>query len=246
MTIILVRSNQEVKDLIADLYRSYSKDENTPFYRNYTLHEAGKENKYRKIYAMTRIFVDGRSVKKAVKKMTVSDLRQHAWKHFMMHSEIKGGIKAGIKKLSVQMKVQKLAARFDKLKTRLEKYSQVPPTTIAKLMEKFLVAWNTETYGVRSLSQFLGPKGLYVMGDISGIHRSHSALQDLQQNQRRRFAGKSWGHYRVVPPIQKFLRYQRLLPPSIYITKSVTDKEMFGQLQAGVAGNIEHIFDPDE
>ncbi len=81
------------------------------------------------------------------------------------------------------------------------------------------------------------------MGDISGILRSYSALQTLQQQQNRRFSAHSWGDLNKKSPIQKFLRYHRYARPSLFVTKQLSDIAIFGKLEVGVAKNIETIFD---
>ena len=71
---------------------------------------------------------------------------------------------------------------------------------------------------------------------------NYSSLQDLQQLQRRRFGAKSWGGYKAVSPLQKFLRYQRQIAPSVFIDKSVSDNVIFGPLELSLPPNIELFY----
>ena len=65
---------------------------------------------------------------------------------------------------------------------------------------------NINKHGLGFIREFIGEQGVFVMGEIHGLIPSFSSLQDLQPNQRRRFAATSWGTYKKIPPIQKFLR----------------------------------------
>jgi hypothetical protein len=47
--------------------------------------------------------------------------------------------------------------------------------------------------------------------------------------------GKSWGTYPVVPPIQKFLRTQRYIPPTLLITSVIPLQDIFGTLPTAQA-----------
>ena len=96
-------------------------------------------------------------------------------------------------------------------------------------------------YGLLFLYKFIGKDSLFVNGRNSWDN-SFSSMQDLQQNQRRRFMAEKWGGYEKVSPLQKFLRKKRLVPPSIYINKSVSDAHIFGSLESCLAPNIEFLY----
>ena len=78
---------------------------------------------------------------------------------------------------------------------------------------------------------------MLVLGDIAGVFPQFSHLHELQQLQRRRFAGSHWGKYKYKAPLQKFLRYHRVAPASVHITKNISDTHIFGDLEAGMPDN---------
>jgi hypothetical protein len=46
-------------------------------------------------------------------------------------------------------------------------------------------------------------------------------------------------------PIQKYLRYKRLLPILIPIEKNISDKNIFGELETALAPNLDSLFGND-
>jgi hypothetical protein len=54
--------------------------------------------------------------------------------------------------------------------------------------------------------------------------------------------GQSWGQYKNLPPLQKFMRRDRLLPPVLYIQRLYSDSRLFGRLEVGVANNLETFY----
>jgi hypothetical protein len=80
------------------------------------------------------------------------------------------------------------------------------------------------------LQSLFGEQYLFVMGEITGVHRSFSISEKAEANAGRRFAGKSWGVYKVIPPVQHFLRTTMSFIPSPLITPSLDREDIFGVL----------------
>ena len=85
-------------------------------------------------------------------------------------------------------------------------------------------------------------ENIFVMGEIAGIYPSFTVTQDLQQQQKRRFIGKSWGKYNFIPPIQHYLRNSRMIPPSNHIQKIISDDKIFGYLETALSPDIEPLY----
>ena len=125
----------------------------------------------------------------------------------------------------------------------LKEKSKKNMRSIAKLYATLGHEMRVGRFGVRFFRKLMDGKGMFVMGDISGVLTSFSHLQDIQQIQRRRFAGSSWGKYKVRPPLQRFLRYHRLVPPSTFIQKTLSDSFTFGDLETALPPSIELLWE---
>ena len=115
-----------------------------------------------------------------------------------------------------------------------------------KYYSKVLYNLKPELYGIAFLRDLVKKKGLFVMGDISGILRNFTTHQSLQQQQKRRFAARSWGKLNKKMPLQNFMRNKRYVPVSSYIHKDVKDSEYFGRLELGVPKNIADTYDMND
>ena len=241
------RKKQTLERLIHDLNRRYSKSSEEPFYKDYILPDKEVVNDFKKIYALTRIFVDGKKLLKNLDSFSDKDFKNIAKEYFSGHTDWNRYQRSekisARKRFIVKSKIRSTLHDISKLKHELaKKKSKRSSLSIAKLYDKFVNTLEVETYGLYFLRKIVGPEGLFVMGEISGVLNSYSGLTDLQQLQRRRFAGTSWGVYRISPPIQKFLRYNRPVAPSVHIEKNISDSLIFGYLENSLAPNIEFLF----
>lgn len=241
----------KVEGIIKDLNNRYSESTELPFYREFLLPDTTEVKLYRKIYANTRCFINGQKLISTVLETSKENFQKMAEKHFELDnidmSRWGKKLKNFITYYRTKSKVKRVVKFFKLLKAEFEKErSQRDYKKIAKLTEKMVHATKTDVYGIgllRNLFQSRNENGLFIMGDVWGIYNSFNTLQDAQMQQRRRFAGHSWGDLKVVPPIQHFLRYHRLIPPSIFITKTASDKEILGELPVAVPENIKGTFD---
>ena len=243
------RSLTEVKHLLKDLNRRYSKKTSEAFYRDYILPPEDLVKKYPKVYAVSYIFLYGESLKKKFKKISKEKVEELAYQHFTNAWYF--GQKR-LKKLSYREKIElkwmvsSVSQRIHKIKKLIDsKPSRKNSYKLSKAYVKLLRTLKTDVYGLYFLRKVVGSKGMFVMGEISGLLRTYSPLNDLMQLQRRRFMGRSWGEYKTRPPLQNFLRKNRLIPPSAHIDKTASDAQIFGTLETGVPGNLEPIFSHD-
>lgn len=228
-----VRKRNKIISLINDLNRRYSKNQDLDFYRDYELPEKMASDKFRKIYANTRILISGKHLHRKILTLTQPELKTRLKEHY--NSLPKRRFQKLVSSYHIKKNFKKiLNLDLVKLKSNTKKI---------KYFSKILYHLKPEIYGVKFLSALIPLKGIFVMGSISGIIRNFSTLQSLQQQQKRRFTGKSWGVLKIKAPLQYFMRNHRYVPVSNYIRKSMKDQEYLGTLQVGVPKNIDMTYD---
>ncbi|NRA46442.1 MAG: hypothetical protein HRU09_15940 [Oligoflexales bacterium] len=245
------RKLEKVNALIHDLNRRYSFDQRNEFYDNFILPDKEQVRKYPKVYALTRTFLFGKQMKKVFADFSDDEIKAIARSHFTNDWYFTPGEPAKIKELhkkfALKSMVKKVLGFYRKIR---EAYSQDPGREKNRLVAKYLVkltrALKTYVYGLHFFRETLGKEGMFVIGEITGLLRSYSALNDLMQLQRRRFMAKSWGTYKDRPPLQKFLRKQRLVPPSGHIDKTNPDNGIFGGVETGVPPNLDPLYNHND
>lgn len=245
------RKLEKVNALIYDLNRRYSFDSREPFYDEFILPNEEQVKKYPKVYALTHTFLFGKELKKTFTKYDESTIKAIAKSHFTNSWFFTPGgtrkVKGIGKKIVLTTKVNKVLSLYRKIKNE---YAGQPSRERNRKISKYLVklarVLQTEVYGLHFFRETLGKKGMFVIGEITGLLRSFSALNDLMQLQRRRFMAKSWGNYRDRPPLQKFLRKRRLIPPLVQIDKTNPDNSIFGKTQTGVPPNLESLYNHND
>jgi hypothetical protein len=230
-----VRGAEKLGALFRDLNRRYSFSEKEPFYRNYIVPPGLHSKKFRKIYAYTRVHVSGKDLHRKFNKLRINELKKKLTDHFLSIPE------------KNRFKVRMLKHHIVKLHRKILKLDPQEIKEQMKMIEYFtkvLYFLNTETYGIGFLKNLLSEKGLLVMGDISGIHRNTTMHQSLQQQQKRRFAGITWGELKKKLPLQNFMRNHRYVPTSSYIKRDLEGSYYFGNLETGIGQkNIREIYD---
>lgn len=242
-----VSDRKRLVRLIDDLNRRYSESPSRNFYDSNILPAQEEVNKYRRIHAQTRTFISGRDFLDKIAKTDISELREKLKYHFYSEDPESGSIddKGLFKRTVVRMKSRRVVGLLREIKTRLQTPTLENFHKIGNLVTKAVHLLKLTRYGVNFLNNLLGKDGIFVMGDIAGVFPAFTKTQDIQQLQRRRFAGNSWGTYKVVPPIQKFLRYNRLALPSNHFVRSISDSLIFGDLQVGVPSSIAFLYGHD-
>ncbi|MFK7825344.1 MAG: hypothetical protein AB8G05_14410 [Oligoflexales bacterium] len=245
------RTLEKVNALIHDLNRRYSVDNTNQFYDNFILPTEDQIKKYPKVYALTHTFLFGKELKKIFSKYSDNEIKAITRSHFTNSWYFTPGEPAKIKdfrkKYALKVRVNKVLALYKKIKND---YGREPNReinrSIAKNLVKLVRLLKTDVFGLHFFKEVCGKDGMFVIGEITGLLRSYSALNDLMQLQRRRFMAKSWGTYVDRPPLQKFLRKNRLIPPSSHIEKSNTDNDIFGKLQTGVPPNLDSLYNHND
>lgn len=233
------RSQEKVNLLIQSLNQRYSQNDETPFYRDFTLPPLEEVTKYPKVYAVTHVFVQGN---KSIQKIKSID----------QHQFIESLDEYFSKKKSKRFKLNPFKKhRIKKLFRKLKNLSETAEKNLedrqkfGKTFVKLLYDLETDHYGLHMLKEISGTDGVFVMGQIYGLLRSFSSLGDLQQLQRRRFMAKSWGSYDARPVLQRFMRHQRLVRPVAFIEKLYSDIDIFGSLETAINPNFDLPYSHD-
>ncbi len=240
------KNTEELFALLGDLNRRYSKTPEEAFYPPEQFPTENLDELFRKIYGLTRVFLDGGKLIEHFHNADRAMLKAAIVKHFAGKAQTTGHISD----LPIGMRSQAKAVLDDCMQVK-EQIAQLESTDerlelakkIAKEMHRIAHKLDTQVWGLVFFKELLGEEGMYVMGDVAGVHGNSSTMQDLQEQQRRRFAAQAWGTYYREPPVQKFLRFERLLPPSSLITKLMRDQDAFGALEMGIAPNLIFTYD---
>ena len=223
-----VRTHAQVLKLIKGLNLKYSKPQSEPFYELNALPQGwdSKEQRYRKIYSLTRIYIDGKKLSNKLLTETTESINVKLRTH--------------IKDRSKRNSLYKI---YKKLKSYLDRANDPQiGIKVAKYAEKLIKKLAAHKLGIGLLYELVGSEGIYIMGDVAGVYANFNTLQDLQQLQRRRFAARSWGSFNRASPLQKFMRSKRLVPALAFIEKTKRDEAIYGLLESGVAPNLEFVF----
>jgi hypothetical protein len=220
------RSRKSLLNLIDSINIKFSKNNNLPFYNNIILPPVDEVSFYRKIYANTRIFINGAGLIKKVKR-TPTYIAKRMAKIALKKTKIKLGTHfASIKHFFLILSFER---HYKKLREYLKAKNPTPKIFLKKIAN-FLYSTKTEKYGLSILKSILGEKNIFVMGNIYGINKSFSHLVVRNPIGGIRFAGTSWGTYSIVPPVQKFLRKTKPFAPSLFLTKPSMIEDVFGEL----------------
>jgi hypothetical protein len=246
------RDLAKVNNLLNDLNFRYSKNKDVPFYRNYTLPTAEEVDKYPMVYGLHFTVIYGRTLLDTLKELSLDELRQIATEHFSGTWYLNPGdsFPSGsmLSEGQVKARVDKVIGRIGVIWQLLEQEKSPERTkTLSKALTKLVTGVETEVFGLHFFRRlFPDGEGMFVMGEVAGLLRSFSMTNDMQQEARRRFMGESWGEIKGLPPLQKFLRKHRLVPPSAQIQKIYSDSLLFGTLENGVPSNLDYIYDNNQ
>ncbi len=233
---------EEVNDL-------FSKSADEPFFRNYVLPPKEEVDTYRKLYTRIRMYVQGEAIYSKFMKYTDEDLDQIARNHFNYHKKIDPTNKPSEddNDFETYTKYQTLRSDLIWARNKLNRNKEDPEDFLsavnflmARLTEKrniFSTRIKHHEKGVALLKAVFSEKKMFVMGEIFGVFPSFSTIQQDEALVKRRFAGKSWGKFGVVPPIRKFLHDNKLTPSSVFISGGLGLQDIFGELP--VAKSVE-------
>ncbi len=244
------RNLEQVGRLITDLNYRYSQNKGLPFYRDFVLPSQEEVDKYPMVYGLSYSLIYGQALLERLKTATADELEALAREHFTSNWYLEKGDRLAseswVKDHVIKAKVAKVMHRIKEIWQVLEQVDSSKKThELAERATKLVQAVETDIYGLYFFRKLLDHKGMFVMGEVSGLLKSFTSLSDFPQLQRRRFMGRSWGEFRSLPPLQKFLRRNRLVPPSFQINKLYSDRALFGQLETAVAPNIASLYSND-
>lgn len=233
-------SQEEVLNFVQKLNERFSESESSPFYRNFTLPPVDEVKEYRKLYASSRIYIKGKALLELIREKDFVEIAHEVRAHYEVGTINRSCPRGEVEKFCGDMvryakflKIRQIYERIKGLVSKPEKDQDI--RAIADLAEQLIYKLYIDKYGMKILANLLGTENIFVLGDISGIFISFSNLQDLQPMATRRFAGKSWGGFEFVSPIQYFLRYGKFIRPSFYISPEVDEEDIFGQIPTGTA-----------
>jgi len=219
---------ESVVQLIEEENQRFSLTQTGLFYRDYILPPMEEFNLYRKVYTDTRVFISGKAfiekiadLDSRMMKMNLKDYFQDA----VGLDESTGPIKKVWK--GIASKAQEIHARRH-LKSVVENLADA--RSLMKAVCEFIEGIKIPNYGIRFIRDLVGPKNLFVMGEIYGINRSFSTMQINEVEAGKRFAGHSWGDYYVLSPLRKFLKENEALPAGPFIESTVFADDIFGTL----------------
>lgn len=202
---------------ISDLNKLYSKNANEPFYADYFLPAKEQMDKYLKIYGHTRIYFYGDKLLNALKSSTPTQLASLFAKTYKGNSyehDVNRFLRAIQDMKKFPVKDQKFLKQY------------------FKVLDSIRISEN----GVDLVKAVLSDEDMFVMGEIYGVYPSFSTMNQDEQYAGRRFAGKSWGNYKI-PPLRKFLNQHSITHESIYINGEIDFDDIFGPLPGG---NVEY------
>lgn len=223
-----VRTHKQVVKLMNGLNSKYSRPQYEQFYDLNALPQNwdAEGQRYRKIYSLTRIYIDGKVLSNRLLDESSESLELKLRMHIKNRS-----------------KRRSIANIYKNLKNCLNQANDPKMgLKVAKNAEKLIKKIAIHKLGIGLLYDLIGFEGIFIMGDVAGIYANFNTLQDLQQLQRRRYAARSWGSFNRTSPLQKFMRSKRLVPALAFIEKTKRDQAIYGLLESGVAPNLEFVF----
>ena len=231
-------SRNKIYGLIDELNRRYSPEDGL-FYEARELPDKQRVPVYKKIYANTRIYINGGTLIKKIMDQSYPEfkglVRTLFSNDFIRNNCMNDN--SLTERAGQKLRKRSLKKSFLKIQKILS-YEKPDADKLAKYALRFIYQFYNSALGTRLLEHYLGHDGLLVMGEIYGIHRAYSNLQDLQQFTPRRYMAKHWGHLSHLPPIQRYLRYEQVVMPSVLAGSSVSQQDYFGSLYSGLPGNF--------
>ncbi|MEO5970491.1 MAG: hypothetical protein ABIQ95_11240 [Bdellovibrionia bacterium] len=242
-------NREEVLQLIQSLNQRYSLHPESPLFRNYDLPEQEDIDDYRKLYGVTRIYLSTSALLDSIVSLETPAFESKVLEFFtelrerttQIKTEDLNTFKRFLRKQKIQNQVHTLMKYFKELKGEAAKL-QKDFKAISVLLDKFIFHQQIHKYGTGLLLQLLGEDSLFVTADIGGVFPSFSAINDLQERQRRRFVGYHWGRLNLVAPVQFHNRYERLLYSSDLIPAHISQDTLFGSVTNGMPEEFKLTF----
>lgn len=233
--------------LIDELNRRYSRAPDAPFFRKDIPEVA---NAYKKIYANTRIYVNGPSVLALVEELDLGALEARiagAIGGAVRRRDKLGDLTEPLDRRLILKKARRSARALRRAAESLRAFGPAGEGTdprraaaeerLAKAAFAFVYALYKSKYGVSVLRDLLGDDGMMVIGELFGIHHQTNTLQEDFWKNTLRFMGQSWGKLNKVPPVSRYVRYEQPMTPHIYAPPGIPLRTFVGDVVTGMPGN---------
>jgi hypothetical protein len=238
------RDRSEVVNLIDDINRRFSSHPSEPFIKDYELPSEDEIDEYRRVYGMTRVYISGYKLLEKIEELDIETFKQWVHEYFTDALEKENRNYLGLEfvgKIEKKFKLFNLECDLINLFTDLKKQTKKLDRNyknIFPILDKFIFHQMIQKYGLGLLRKLVDDQSLFVMGDISGIFPSFSNANDFQQRQRRHFAANHWGNLSLVPPIQSFNRFGRIVYPASSVAPHIEPDLIFGPVPDGYPQEI--------
>lgn len=222
------------KKLTLDSDNASFKEKEYAFFRNYILPPKEDLDRYIKVSASIRVYLNGNKIVRKIDDMSLEELYAFVDREYdalnLKKYTYKSGFSISRSKMGLYFKKRKIKSLIKELKVVLDKDHQ-NYHQIAKGVFKLVKELYSNQHGINVIRELWGTESMFVFGEISGILNSFSNLpQDGQSFAIRRFAGKSWGHLDYYPPIQHYLRHKAIQQPLENAAALISQSEMFGPI----------------
>lgn len=183
-------------------YFSKSKKKSDQFYSKDFIPDSDEVKRYLKVLAHQRVFLYGDDFVKNVEAVSKRTMEKRIMQYLGM--KINRFEERAYDRGRVSEIVRLIYNSADLLKNK--KFRQ-----FSDRISKLVMVLDDKKYGLDPLMKLFGEKNVYVMGEIYGVLNSFSNMAKENPSAGRRFTGKSWGDYKRVPPVWKYLDKHPLL-----------------------------------
>lgn len=191
------------------------------------------EDPYKRVYANTRIYVNGDKLIRLVQNLEVKEIVQNLQKvNGIMSPRLKHKVKRALKELSKAVEgLNKLTDKDNEKHTH-----KVQDRLAVAALRMVNTLYQSKTWGVSYLHQLMGVDGMLVVGEVFGVNDRSNTLQDADWVSRLRFAGKSWGKLTQVPPVSRFVRVDQPTPANEHAMLHIPMERFLGKIVTGYDG----------
>lgn len=196
-------SRQELLEFIKKQNSFFSKKKGEAFYSSHFLPSKEEVPHYLKVLAHGRVFIYGDDFIKNINKYSYRQMEKKITQLL------------GIKRLNRfderaydRGRISELVRLIFSCRDLLAKkqYRRFTDT-----LSRLLMSLDDSKFGLAPIKALFGKDNLYVMGEIYGVLNSFTNMAKENPSAGRRYSGKSWGNYKRVPPVWKYLDKHPLL-----------------------------------
>lgn len=221
-------NKKKLVKFIDELNDRYSQ-KHEKFYRSDILPSSNVIDKYIKVLNHQRIFYYGDDFLDRVSKMVTKDFKDLERKliRFLASNPRRPSQRVLDKAAFIIRYIKKISAEH-----KNKDYS-----SFAKYMTLLLQELEIKKYGMSLINMVFEKKDYFMSGEIFGILESFNVMTEKHTASfTRRYTGKSYGDYRRIPPMWKYLNNHPIFSDAIpEVLNLRIDKNMFGVMPNGDA-----------